>query len=200
MRTRAGEVELTDLLALTRDGAADGGGHLVRLVEGRRGRVRMRAEIAPRFDYGEVRPWIRREATDRHVAIGGNDALVIWSDTPTQTVAPAAAPWAPHRAAPRTPCRTAPRRDSPCRRWRSRRGEGQHAACHPPLATHLSPIGAVPAVAYSGSLGSMTSLRVTSSWPPVEVTMRSFFRALTGVSAQRRRHRARLAATASAKR
>ncbi len=84
MRTRAGEVELTDLLALTRDGAADGGGHLVRLVEGRRGRVRMRAEIAPRFDYGEVRPWIRREATDRHVAIGGNDALVIWSDTPVE--------------------------------------------------------------------------------------------------------------------
>jgi GH15 family glucan-1,4-alpha-glucosidase len=80
MRTRAGEVELTDLLALTRAGAADGGGHMVRLVEGRRGSVRMRAEIAPRFDYGEVRPWIRREATDRHVAIGGNDALAIWSD------------------------------------------------------------------------------------------------------------------------
>ena len=84
MRTRAGEVELTDLLALTRAGAADGGGHMVRLVEGRRGSVRMRAEIAPRFDYGEVRPWIRREATDRHVAIGGNDALAIWSDAPLE--------------------------------------------------------------------------------------------------------------------
>ncbi len=84
MRTRAGEVELTDLLALTRAGAADGGGHMVRLVEGRRGSVRMRAEIAPRFDYGEVRPWIRRESTDRHVAIGGNDALAIWSDAPLE--------------------------------------------------------------------------------------------------------------------
>ena len=35
-------------------------GHLIRLVEGRRGSVRMLVEIVPRFDYGEVRPWIRR--------------------------------------------------------------------------------------------------------------------------------------------
>jgi GH15 family glucan-1,4-alpha-glucosidase len=84
MRTRAGEVALTDLLVLARDGTADGGGHLVRIVEGRRGSVRMLADIAPRFDYGEVRPWIRREAADRHVAVGGNDALAIWSDAPLE--------------------------------------------------------------------------------------------------------------------
>jgi GH15 family glucan-1,4-alpha-glucosidase len=80
MRTRSGEVELTDLLALRRDGTVDGDGHLIRLVEGRRGTVRMGVEIAPRFDYGAVRPWVRRDAPDRHVAIGGDDALVIWSD------------------------------------------------------------------------------------------------------------------------
>jgi GH15 family glucan-1,4-alpha-glucosidase len=80
MRTRSGEVELTDLLALRRDGTVDGDGHLIRLVDGRRGTVRMGVEIAPRFDYGEVRPWVRRDAPDRHVAIGGDDALVIWSD------------------------------------------------------------------------------------------------------------------------
>jgi GH15 family glucan-1,4-alpha-glucosidase len=80
MRTRSGEVELTDLLALRRDGSVDGDGHLIRLVDGRRGSVRMGVEIAPRFDYGEVRPWVRRDAPDRHVAIGGDDALVIWSD------------------------------------------------------------------------------------------------------------------------
>ena len=81
MRTRTGEVALTDFLALRRDGSADGGGHLVRLVEGVRGSVRMCAEIALRFDYGSVRPWIRREGTDRHAAIGGNDGIAIWSDT-----------------------------------------------------------------------------------------------------------------------
>jgi len=80
MRTRSGEVAVTDLLALRRDGGADGDGHLIRLVEGRRGSVRMSVEIVPRFDYGEVRPWVRRDASDRHVAIGGDDAIVIWSD------------------------------------------------------------------------------------------------------------------------
>ncbi len=80
MRTRSGEVELTDVLALTRNGAPDEDGHLIRIAEGRRGSVRMLVEIVPRFDYGEVRPWIRRDAPDRHVAVGGDDALVIWSD------------------------------------------------------------------------------------------------------------------------
>ncbi|HEX3329634.1 MAG TPA: glycoside hydrolase family 15 protein [Gaiellales bacterium] len=87
MRTRSGEVELTDLLALRRDGAAESDGHLIRLVEGRRGTVRMTVEIAPRFDYGEVRPWVRRDAPDRHVAIGGDDALAIWSDVELEAAA-----------------------------------------------------------------------------------------------------------------
>ncbi|MGN6380793.1 MAG: glycoside hydrolase family 15 protein [Gaiellales bacterium] len=81
MRTRAGEITLTDMLALGRDGGADEQGHMVRLVEGRRGIVRMRAHISPRFDYAEVRPWIRRTAPGRYHAIGGNDALALWSST-----------------------------------------------------------------------------------------------------------------------
>ncbi len=87
MRTRSGEVVLTDLLALGRDGSADGGGHLIRIAEGRRGSVRMRVEVVPRFDYGEVRPWILRDAADRHVAIGGDDALAIWSDAGLEAAA-----------------------------------------------------------------------------------------------------------------
>jgi GH15 family glucan-1,4-alpha-glucosidase len=80
MRTRSGEVVLTDFLALAGDGSADEQGHLVRLVGCRRGAVRLRANISPRFDYAEVRPWIRRTAQDRHHAIGGNDGLAIWSN------------------------------------------------------------------------------------------------------------------------
>jgi GH15 family glucan-1,4-alpha-glucosidase len=86
MRTRSGEVEVTDLLALRRDGGVDGDGHLIRLVDGRRGTVRMGVEIAPRFDYGAVRPWVRRAAADRHEAIGGDDALLIWSDVELEAV------------------------------------------------------------------------------------------------------------------
>jgi len=80
MRTRSGEVRVTDLLALSRSGTADGGGHLVRIVEGTSGSMRMRAEIEPRFDYGDVRPWIRRDRGGRFTAIGGDDALAVWSN------------------------------------------------------------------------------------------------------------------------
>ncbi|HEY3764695.1 MAG TPA: glycoside hydrolase family 15 protein [Gaiellales bacterium] len=84
IRTRGGEVAVTDFLALRADGSADGGGHLVRLVEGVRGRVRLAVELAPRFDYGEVRPWIRRDGTHRHAVAGGNDGLAVWSDVPLE--------------------------------------------------------------------------------------------------------------------
>ena len=42
------------------------------------GRVEIR--IAPRFDYGQVRPWIRRHGPQLHSAIGGNDGLVVWCE------------------------------------------------------------------------------------------------------------------------
>ena len=84
MPTRSGEVVLTDFLALDGDGSADEQGHLVRLVDCRRGAVRLRAQISPRFDYAEVRPWIRRTGQDRHHAIGGNDGLAIWSNVALQ--------------------------------------------------------------------------------------------------------------------
>lgn len=47
---------------------------LVRLVVGTRGAVRMRSELAIRFDYGSVVPWVRREAGGIH-AIAGPDML-----------------------------------------------------------------------------------------------------------------------------
>jgi GH15 family glucan-1,4-alpha-glucosidase len=80
IRTRGGQVAVTDLLALDSHGRPHADGHLIRLVEGQRGAVRLQIEIVPRFDYAEVRPWIRRSAVDRHDAVGGNDALAIWSN------------------------------------------------------------------------------------------------------------------------
>lgn len=43
---------------------------LVRIVEGRRGTVRMRTEYAVRFDYGHVVPWVHQEAGEV-VAVAG---------------------------------------------------------------------------------------------------------------------------------
>jgi GH15 family glucan-1,4-alpha-glucosidase len=60
------------------DGAAER--QIVRVVEGQRGSVEFKILVAPRFDYGEVRPWIRRHGRRLHSAIGGNDALIVWCE------------------------------------------------------------------------------------------------------------------------
>jgi len=55
---------------------------VVRIVEGVRGNVDMRAELVIRFDYGDIVPWVRRAGHDR-VAIAGPDALYL--RTPAHT-------------------------------------------------------------------------------------------------------------------
>ena len=47
---------------------------VIRLVEGRRGRVAMQMELIIRFDYGSIVPWVR-QIDGTLVAIGGPDAL-----------------------------------------------------------------------------------------------------------------------------
>jgi len=52
--------------------------NLVRIVEGRTGKVRMRMELIIRFDYGSVLPWVRRNDCGIS-AIAGPDAVTILS-------------------------------------------------------------------------------------------------------------------------
>ncbi|MGE3176651.1 MAG: glycoside hydrolase family 15 protein [Vicinamibacterales bacterium] len=52
---------------------------LVRIVEGRRGEVRLRMELILRFDYGSIVPWVRR--TDGGIrATAGPDTVHLFSD------------------------------------------------------------------------------------------------------------------------
>jgi GH15 family glucan-1,4-alpha-glucosidase len=54
---------------------------LIRIVEGRRGSVRMRVELIMRFDYGSIVPWVRR--IQRGIrAVAGPDSLYCRSDVP----------------------------------------------------------------------------------------------------------------------
>src|SRR5690606_2766604 len=55
-----------------------GAPHLVRIVEGVRGRVRMSTALRVRFDYGNVVPWITRSGTEL-VAVAGPDS--VWLST-----------------------------------------------------------------------------------------------------------------------
>ena len=73
--TSDGVVTLTDLMPRTDDRA-----DLVRKLKGVRGTVRIKHEWRVRMDYGELRPWVRRDTVDGDeviTAIGGPDQLVL---------------------------------------------------------------------------------------------------------------------------
>ena len=79
-QTEEGEARLLDLFAMRRGGATDPLHQLIRVVEGVRGRTELRLAVAPRFDYGDVLPWIRQHGPGLFTAVGGNDALVVQGD------------------------------------------------------------------------------------------------------------------------
>ncbi|GAC1333489.1 MAG: glycoside hydrolase family 15 protein [Beijerinckiaceae bacterium] len=56
--------------------------HVVRLVKGVRGRVAMRTELAIRFGYGAIVPWVTRRSELTLQAIAGPDKLVLRTRVP----------------------------------------------------------------------------------------------------------------------
>jgi GH15 family glucan-1,4-alpha-glucosidase len=87
-RTATGEVKVTDVMP-TGDRRAD----LVRRVQGVRGTVRMEHEWVVRFDYGKVRPWVRRLA--RHYETG-TEKVIVATAGPDKVIL--AGPRLPHAA------------------------------------------------------------------------------------------------------
>ena len=77
---RSGQASVRDCFVIPDSERSDPRRQIVRVIEGRRGAVQFELRIAPRFDYGQVRPWIRRHGIQLFSAIGGNDALVIFCD------------------------------------------------------------------------------------------------------------------------
>jgi GH15 family glucan-1,4-alpha-glucosidase len=79
-RAGAGEARVIDCFTMRRGGALQPYRQILRVVEGVRGQMQLDAVISPRFDYGEVRAWIRKHGESLYSAIGGNDGLLISSD------------------------------------------------------------------------------------------------------------------------
>ena len=72
-RTEDGEVAVLDFMV-----PDSGNSSIVRIVEGRRGRVAMRMELVLRFDYGVSIPWVtQREGANGIVAIAGPEMVVL---------------------------------------------------------------------------------------------------------------------------
>jgi GH15 family glucan-1,4-alpha-glucosidase len=76
LETASGAVQVSDFMP-PRGVAPD----LVRVVRGLRGAVPMRTAIAPRFGYGERRPWIRQDGR-RFTLTSAPDALLLTGDLP----------------------------------------------------------------------------------------------------------------------
>jgi GH15 family glucan-1,4-alpha-glucosidase len=74
--TRSGEVCITDFMPQRGRNS-----HLIRIVRGIRGRVRMRMELALRFDYGRSIPWVTQADFGLH-AVAGNDMAVLRTKVP----------------------------------------------------------------------------------------------------------------------
>jgi GH15 family glucan-1,4-alpha-glucosidase len=78
--TAAGSIRLVDCMP-PRQAEPD----LVRIVEGVEGEVAMRMDLVIRFDYGSIVPWVRTiDGVLR--AIGGPDAVSLWTPVATQGV------------------------------------------------------------------------------------------------------------------
>lgn len=81
-RTPGGEARLLDCFTMRVGGKTAPYRQILRIVEGVRGRVALRLRVAARFDYGAIKPWVRREGVNIYSAIGGSDALVVRCDAP----------------------------------------------------------------------------------------------------------------------
>lgn len=75
-----GEVSLIDFMPIRKERQIS---ELVRLVVGRSGKVRMRMDLAYRFDYGRVIPWVTKSDEGRLLAVAGPHSVLL--TTPVKT-------------------------------------------------------------------------------------------------------------------
>jgi GH15 family glucan-1,4-alpha-glucosidase len=80
--TPSGTIRLTDCFPMHQGGARRPYREILRVVDGIQGVVALRAVVAPRFDYGELAPWIRAHGSGVFSAVGGDQGLLVTSDLP----------------------------------------------------------------------------------------------------------------------
>jgi GH15 family glucan-1,4-alpha-glucosidase len=78
------EVRLIDFFAMREGGRTRPRRELVRILEGVRGRMRFRVRVAPRIDFGDVKPWVYRAGRAVHVCAGSNTGLLVFGDIPLE--------------------------------------------------------------------------------------------------------------------
>lgn len=79
-RTKDGEARLIDCFTMREGGRHNPHQQILRIIEAFKGRVEFNVEIIPCFDYGATKAWVRRYLENQHIALGGNDGLLISGD------------------------------------------------------------------------------------------------------------------------
>src|SRR5262249_11213837 len=74
-----GAATIIDFMPLRR---RHGTSRILRLVQGRKGRVELVTELVMRFDYGAIIPWVTRQGDQSLNAIAGPDSVVLHADVP----------------------------------------------------------------------------------------------------------------------
>lgn len=74
------EVRLIDCFVMRSGGRYRPFHQILRIVEGVRGEIELDVRIAPGFDYGSLKPWIRSHGERLFTAIGGDEGLVVDGD------------------------------------------------------------------------------------------------------------------------
>lgn len=77
-----GQIRLTDCFTMRRGGRKIPFQQILRVVDGIRGRMEISLDIAPCFDYGSIRPWIRPYYQAHFIALGGSQGLLVSGDFP----------------------------------------------------------------------------------------------------------------------
>jgi GH15 family glucan-1,4-alpha-glucosidase len=78
--TDGGRLRVRDGFAMREGGREDPEHLLLRVVDVLDGEVELDVEVAPRFDYGALQPWLRSQGRGTWTATGGEEALVIATD------------------------------------------------------------------------------------------------------------------------
>ncbi len=82
--TKGGKVRLVDCFTMRPGGEHDPHRQILRILEGVAGRVALTVAVVPRFEFGVVKPWIRRFDDGHYTAIGSNNGLFLSGDLPLE--------------------------------------------------------------------------------------------------------------------
>jgi GH15 family glucan-1,4-alpha-glucosidase len=75
--TGEGRARLIDCFTMRKGGEHDPHRQILRIVEGQEGTMDLGLECVPRFEYGAVKPWIRKAGETAYAVIGGSGGLLV---------------------------------------------------------------------------------------------------------------------------